>query len=211
MLANVLKSLFKASAQTPRVLNVGGGSKTVAIPAHFTHWQHLLLDINPAGDVDIALDARQLHELPPAAFDAVYCSHNLEHYYAHEVPRVLAGFAHVLKEEGFVELRVPDLAAVMAATVRRGMDLEDALYASPAGEISVRDVLYGFGNEIARGNEHYAHKTGFTARSLGRALTSAGFDHVYPLAELGVFELHVAGFRRPPGQELRSLLRLQGV
>ena len=211
MLANVLKSLFKAAAQTPRVLNVGGGSKTVAIPAHFTQWQHVLLDINPAGGVDIALDARRLHELPAAAFDAVYCSHNLEHYYAHEVPRVLAGFAHVLKEEGFVELRVPDLEAVMAATVGRSLDVEDALYVSPAGKISVRDVLYGFGTEIARGNEHYAHKTGFTARSLARLLSAAGFGHVYPLAELGVFEMHVAAFRRPPDETVRSLLRLQGV
>jgi hypothetical protein len=211
MLANVLKSLFKAAAQTPRVLNVGGGSKTLAIPAHFKQWQHVLLDINPAGGVDIALDARRLHELPPAAFDAVYCSHNLEHYYAHEVPLVLAGFAHVLKDEGFVEVRVPDLGSVMAATVKHGIDLEDALYTSPAGQISVRDVLYGCGTEIARGNEHYAHKTGFTARSLARLLGAAGFGHVYPLAELGVFEIHIAGFRRPPDEALRSLLRLQGV
>ncbi|HKQ28435.1 MAG TPA: methyltransferase domain-containing protein [Burkholderiales bacterium] len=210
MLANVLKSLFKAG-QTPRVLNVGGGSKSVAIPAHFAQWQHVLLDINPTGGVDIALDARRLHELPPAAFDAVYCSHNLEHYYAHEVPRVLAGFAHILKNEGFVEVRVPDLGALMAASVTRGLDIEDVLYVSPAGPISVRDVLYGFSTEIRRGNEHYAHKTGFTARSLAGLLAAAGFGHVYPLAELGVFELHVAAFRRRPDETLRSLLRLQGV
>jgi hypothetical protein len=211
MLANVLKSLFKAGPGTPRVLNVGGGSKSVPIPAHFAQWEHVLLDVNPAGGVDIALDARRLQELPASAFDAVYCSHNLEHYYWHEVPRVVAGFAHVLKEEGFVELRVPDLGAVMAATVGRGLDIEDALYASPAGAISVRDVLYGFATEIARGNDHYAHKTGFTGRSLGRLLAGAGFGHVYPLAEIGVFELHMAAFRSMPGEELRSLLRLQGV
>jgi predicted SAM-dependent methyltransferase len=42
----------------------------------------------------------------------VYCSHNLEHYYHHEVPRVLAGSLHVLKPHGFAEIRVPDVEAV---------------------------------------------------------------------------------------------------
>src|SRR5436190_16880784 len=106
MLANVLKSLFKGTSGARRVLNVGGRSKSVPIPAHFAQWEHVLLDINPAGGVDIALDARRLHQLPASGFDAVYCSHNLEHYYAHEVPRVIAGFAHAIKEDGFVELRV---------------------------------------------------------------------------------------------------------
>ena len=41
-----------------------------------------------------------------AEYDSVYCSHNLEHYHRHEVPRVLAGFRHVLKAGGVDALRV---------------------------------------------------------------------------------------------------------
>ena len=79
------------------VLNVGGGSKLIAIPPHYAGWSQLMLDIDPNAKPDVLADARELARLEPALFDAVYCSHNLEHYYAHDVPKVLAGFAHVLK------------------------------------------------------------------------------------------------------------------
>src|SRR6266446_7887238 len=51
---------------------------------------------------DLALAASQ--------FDAVYCSHNLEHYYRHDGATVLRGFLHVLKPDGFAEIKVPDAA-----------------------------------------------------------------------------------------------------
>lgn len=209
MLKRVLASLARDAGSAPRrFLNVGGGSKAVPVPGHFAGWEHLLLDLNPAGGADIVLDARRLAELPAAQFDAVYCSHNLEHYYAHEVPVVLLGFAHVLKPGGFVELRVPDVDAVIREALRRGLDLEDALYGSPAGAVSVHDVLYGFGPEIARGNAYYAHKTGFTARSLRRVLAQAGFREVVELAPMGGYELHVAAFPAQPGAAQRALLRI---
>lgn len=213
MLAKLLKAGPWAARRTQarRVLNVGGGSKTVPIPAHFAQWEHVLLDVNPAGGVDIALDARRLTDLPAAGFDAVYCSHNLEHYFRHEVPQVLHGFAHVLKPTGFVELRVPDLAAVMASALERKLDLEDPLYSSPAGPVSVLDVLYGFGAEIQRGNAYYAHKTGFSARSLARLLGGAGFGHVYALPPMGGYEVHLAAFGLPPVPEARAALGLQGL
>ena len=73
-----------------RVLNVGGASKTIPIPPHYAGWEHLLLDIDPRGEPDIVCDARELTSLPPAQFDAVYCSHNLEHYYRYDGRRVRA-------------------------------------------------------------------------------------------------------------------------
>ena len=93
-----------------RVLNVGGGNKGVALPPHFHDWQQLLLDIDPRVGADVVGDARALRETVAAnSFDAVYCSHNLEHYYRHDVDKVLQGFLHVLKAEGFAEIRVPDI------------------------------------------------------------------------------------------------------
>ena len=64
------------------LLNVGGGSKTVAIPAYFNGWTHHLLDIDPSGTPDIVCDARNLQSLEAGRYDAVYCSHNIEHYTA---------------------------------------------------------------------------------------------------------------------------------
>ena len=163
-----------------KVLNVGGNSKAIPLPPAYTGYEHLLLDIDPTGQPDICCDARLLSTLEAGQFDAIYCSHNLEHYYHHDVKKVLAGFRHVLNDSGFVHLRVPDVGAVMKAVVERGLDIEDVLYQSSLGPITVMDVLYGYGKQIeSSGVEFFAHKTGFTSQSLSRALVAAGFGHIY--------------------------------
>ena len=96
-----------------KVLNVGGNSKAIGLPAQYNGWEHVLLDIDPRGKPDVVCDARELTSLAGATYDSVYCSHNLEHYYRHDVGKVLAGFLHVLKPEGFVFARVPDIGMVM--------------------------------------------------------------------------------------------------
>jgi hypothetical protein len=190
-----------------RLLNVGGGNRGIPLPPVYQGWEHILLDIDPKGGPDLVCDARELTALPPGQYDAVYCSHNLEHYYRHDVPRVLAGFHHVLKEDGFAEIRVPDLADLMQTVVRRGLDVDDLLYQSPAGPITVRDVLYGLGVEIERsGNDFWAHKTGFTKKSLTAMLVRCGFPIVYN--GTGNFEVAAFAFKGPPTEEIRLLLNL---
>ena len=188
-------------------LNVGGGNKNIPVPRHYLGWRHLMLDIDPAGKPDILADARELTGIEPAQFDAVYCSHNLEHYFEHEVPKVLAGFLHVLRPDGFAEIRVPDVQQVMLAVAERGLDIEDGLYDAPAGAIRVRDVLYGFADKIARsGEDFFAHKTGFSPRSLIRVLNAAGFATVEPLRPR-VFEIAVAAFRGEPDANMLAVLK----
>ncbi|MCZ7566770.1 MAG: methyltransferase domain-containing protein [Burkholderiales bacterium] len=189
------------------MLNVGGSSKKVAIPAHYEGWRHLVLDVDATRGADIVCDARSLQTLPPARFDAVYCSHNLEHYFRHDVPRVLAGFLHVLKPDGFAEVRVPDLASVFRKVLEDGVDLEDALYVAPAGPVSALDIIYGFGAEIERsGRDFFAHKTGFTAASLTATLRRAGFGEVWMAPPLGDYEVRAVAFRVPSDQAQRKLL-----
>lgn len=157
MLFKVLKDAFfadKNSSTEPefvvgdkpsvrRVLNVGGNSKAIPIPSYYAGWEHLLLDIDPSGNPDVVCDSRKLGELAADQFDAIYCSHNLEHYFRHDVARVLAGFQHVLKEDGFVDIRVPDMGAVFREVVEKNLDIEDVLYQSPSAPIRVIDVIYG--------------------------------------------------------------------
>ena len=165
---------------TRSVLNVGGNSKAIALPSQYTGFEHLLLDIDPTGKPDVVCDARRLTTLEASRFDAVYCSHNLEHYLGHEVAKVLAGFLHVLKAGGFAHIRVPDMLEVMRQVVERGLDIEDALYQSAVGPIRVIDVIYGHGPQIeASGHDFFAHKTGFSRQSLHAALVRAGFSVVY--------------------------------
>ena len=190
-----------------KVLNVGGNTKDIPLPPQYAGFEQLLLDIDPSGKPDIVCDARKLTTLEAGAFDAVYCSHNLEHYYRHDVPKVLAGFLHVLKEGGFAQIRVPDLKAVMKAVVDGGLDVEDVLYESPAGPIMVLDVLYGLGTEIEQsGQDFFAHKTGFTQKSLAKALNKAGFSKVF--SGLGKFEISALAFKGEPGSETRALFGL---
>lgn len=190
-----------------RVLNVGGNNKGIALPAEFAGWDHVLLDIDPAVKPDVLCDARALDSLAPAQFDAVYCSHNLEHYYRHDVRRVLAGFRHVLKPAGFALVRVPNIREVLQIAVERDLDLEDVLYNSTVGPITVHDVIYGFGAEIERsGSDFFAHKTGFSSAALTRYLTAAGFANVY-LGEAGL-DIVAYGFSREPDAATRQALKL---
>ena len=190
-----------------RVLNVGGNSKTIALPPQYAGFEHLLLDIDPRGSPDIVCDARKLTTLGAGQFDAIYCSHNLEHYYRHDVRRVLAGFLHVLNDRGFAHIRVPDVQEVMRVTIERGLDIDDVLYQSPAGPIMVLDVLYGYSVEIERsGKDFYAHKTGFTQKSLLKALTVAGFRKIYSV--VGNLEINALAFKGEPDQTTRGLFGL---
>lgn len=189
-----------------RFLNVGGGSKAVWLPDIYRGWEHVLLDIDPKGEPDVCLDARELGTLDSCQFDAIYCSHNLEHYYAHDVKRVLDGFNHVLKDDGFVEIRVPDMGGLFKEIAERQLDINDALYISGRGPVLVRDVIYGFGPEIeSSGVDFYAHRTGFTRKSLVEALTRSGFPYRAFTAPRNR-ELAIRGFKKSPSPQLRTML-----
>lgn len=190
-----------------RVLNVGGNSREIPLPPEYDGWQNILLDIDPRCNPDVLCDTRDLGQLPAGSFESVYCSHNLEHYYHHDVAKVLAGFQHVLKEQGFVFIRVPDMAALMRTVVERQLDIGEVLYQSSVGPITVRDVIYGYGLEIERsGNDFFAHKTGFTESALVAALHAAGFSHVFITD--GFFEIATFAFKNEPDKEYFEVLNL---
>jgi ubiquinone/menaquinone biosynthesis C-methylase UbiE len=193
-----------------KVLNVGGNSKAIPLPPQYADFEHVLLDIDPTGKPDIVCDARQLTTLEAGQFDAVYCSHNLEHYYRHDVPKVLAGFLHVLKEGGVAHIRVPDIGEVMRVSVEKGLDIEDELYQSALGSIMVMDVIYGYTVQIEQsGQDFFAHKTGFTQKSLLKALYLAGFKRMFRIRGEGQsLEVNMLAFKGEPGPELSALFAL---
>jgi predicted SAM-dependent methyltransferase len=192
-----------------RVLNVGGGDKKIPIPPHYAGWEHLLLDVDPRSKPDIVCDARRLDTLAASQFDAVYCSHNLEHYYRHDGATVLRGFLHVLKPDGFAEIKVPDLQLVMRRCVANNLDIGDVLYQSDLGPITVRDVIYGLGREIEQsGRDFFAHKTGFTPKSLAHTLAEAGFVQTYVFVAPDAFETRALAFKAMPSAAQQKLLRL---
>ncbi len=113
-----------------------------------------------------------------------------------------------MKADRFADIRVPDLDALMKIYVSRNLDITDVLYQSNAGPITVRDVLYGLGRKIATsGNDFFAHKTGFSPKSLARVLTEYGFPH-YRIASSRL-EIRALAFTRPPTRDHQELLRLE--
>ena len=161
-----------------KVLNVGGGSRV--LPSQYDGWEQTLLDIDPDTKPDICLDAKEILTLPESKYDAIYCSHTLEHFYKYEVPIVLSGFLRVLKPKGFAEIHVPNLRNVIDELISRNHDIDDVFYRTGQNiAITFHDVLYGWGEQVSKGNLFYAHKCGFTALSLGSALKTAGFEPIY--------------------------------
>ena len=108
--------------------------------------------------------------------DAIWSSHNLEHLQRHEVPQALAEFIRVLKPNGLLLLTLPDLQQVAQLVVEDR--LEDQAYHSSSGPITPLDMIFGHTASLAHGNLFMAHRTGFTARTLNKALVEAGFVEV---------------------------------
>lgn len=215
ILTGLIKDIFAARNSEPpseldnsarKVLNVGGGSKSTPIPNYFSGWQHDLLDIDSRGKPDIVCDARTLTTLSGGRYDAVYCSHNLEHYYRHHALIVVRGFLHMLKPDGFVEIRVPDISQVIRTLIDQKLGLDDVLYQSAAGPITAHDVIYGLQIEIERsGQDFYAHKTGFTPASLAKILQDGGFAKVF-LSTDEHLAVHALAFRNTPTPSQYELL-----
>jgi len=191
------------------LLNVGGNRKQIDIPVCFAGWRQDLLDVDPRGNPDVVCDARELWRLPQRSYDAVYCSHNLEHYYHHDLLKVLKGFRNILKKDGFAYIIVPDLQSVMKDVVEKGLDVDDVLYHSPAGPILVSDVVFGYQVEIERsGQDYYAHKNGFSAKSLATVLKSNGFPCVYAKTDSTNYEVTALAFLGEPIDHYARLLEL---
>ncbi|WP_188261085.1 class I SAM-dependent methyltransferase [Azospirillum tabaci] len=188
------------AAPAPRktVLNVGSGPRTAtvigtAFPA--TEWQELRLDIDPAVDPDIVASMTDMPAVPDMSMDAVWSSHNLEHLDRHEVPRALREFLRVLRPGGQLLLAVPDLQAVARLVAADRTD--EPLYRTDGRPIYPLDALYGYEPALAGGNRFMAHRTGFTPRTLGKALQDAGFESFAMWRWAEAYELQVKAYRSP--------------
>ena len=146
-------------------------------------WRELRLDIDASFDPDIVGTMTDMAAVTTGSVDALYSSHNLEHLYAHEIPKALAEFLRVLKADGFAVITCPDLQAVSALIAAD--KLTETLYVSPAGPIAPIDILYGHRASIAANNPFMAHRCGFTRRVLDATLRVAGFKAVISLATSG--------------------------
>ena len=147
---------------------MGCGSATLAVipVAGFqgTNWRELRLDADASVQPDIAGSMTDMPAVASASVDAVFSSHGMEHLYWHDVPKALAEFLRVLKDDGFVVITCPDVqaAAAMVAEDR----LFDTAYESAAGSITPFDIFYSYRPFVEQNPQWMAHHCGFTFRRL---------------------------------------------
>jgi hypothetical protein len=179
------------------VLNVGGGTSR-DLPKDYKGWDQHILDIDASVAPDVLCDAKDMRKLKAGQYDSIFCSHNLEHFHKHEVPTVLAGFTHVLKPNGYAHIVVPDLQQLFDAITKGNHDIDDIWYRA-SRPISFHDVLYGWGAMLSQGNPYYAHKCGFTEKSLTKTL-KRHFKHVFTATD-DFGNLYAYAFKSKPTKE----------
>lgn len=139
-------------------------------------WRELRVDLDPDTQPDVVADIRDMQGVATGSMDALYSSHNIEHFFAHEIEQVLGGFRRVLKPDGFLVITCPDLQSICQLVAED--KLLDTAYDSNAGPITPLDVLYGHRASLAQGKHFMAHRCGFTLKVLMGTLQAAGFDAV---------------------------------
>lgn len=147
----------------PTVLHAGCGGDP--LPVWFAGFDEVRLDINPDCNPDIVASMTSLGDIGP--FDAIYCSHALEHLFPHDAATALTEFVRVLAPGGQALIFVPDLEDVKPT--------QEVLYQSVSGPITGHDLFYGYAPYLEI-NPYMAHRAGFVADSMTAALNAAGFS-----------------------------------
>lgn len=163
-----------------RVLHAGCGGDHA--PEWLGHADEVRLDIDEQHRPDIVASITDMGDI--GTFDAVYCSHCLEHLPTLDVDVALREFLRVLRPGGMAYVIVPNLEGIVPD--------ESVVYESPSGPITGRDMYYGHA-VLSAENPYMAHRTGFVAGTLENALRRAGFaaasargDTAYNLICIGV-------------------------
>ena len=162
-------------------------------------WKEIRLDIDEDVNPDIVGTLTDMKLVETASVDAVYSAYNIDHIYAHEVPIALSEFYRVLKGDGFVVIKCPDLQSVCEAIVQD--KLLDTLYVSPIGPIAAIDIMYGNRQEISEGNEFMEKKVGFTYSVLDGSFFEAGFETRYGGRSQNAWELMLVAFKQKKSEE----------
>ena len=183
------------------LLHVGCGPEDKSDIKGFDNddWKEIRLDIDEGVNPDIVGTLTDMKLVETATVDAVYSAYNIDHIYAHEVPIALGEFYRVLKDDGLVIIKCPDLQSVAEAVAQD--KLLDTLYVSPIGPISAIDIMYGNRQEISDGNTYMEKKVGFTYTALDGSFFEAGFKTRYGGRSQNAWELMLVAFKQKKSEE----------
>ena len=183
------------------LLHVGCGHENIFHLKGFNNdnWKEIRFDIDESFNPDIVGTMTDMKSVETASVDALYSAYNIDHIYPHQVPIALREFHRVLKEDGIVVIKCPDIQGVCEAVAQD--KLLEPLYDSPAGPISPIDIMFGNRKAIAEGNEYMAKKGGFTYSVLNGVLYEAGFKARYGGRSQDGLELTIVAFKQEKSDE----------
>ena len=164
------------------LLNVGCGFSNKSELKGFDNddWKEIRLDIDSTVKPDIVGTLTDMSLIETGSVDAIYSAHNIEHVFPYEVPIVLKEFYRVLKDDGMVVLRCPDLQSVCAAVI------DDKLISTQ----SERTIQQANIDEIVKyRREKYFYWSSFANKHNLRPLISSLDDGACPL----LFPVYTSG------------------
>ena len=177
-------------------LNAGcGTSGDSRLPAVFRTWKQIRVDVNPSLQPDIVASIADLSAIPDGTIDAIWCSHCMEHLFAHQVPQALGEFRRILRNDGFACIIVPDLQEISQWIANDRM--HETIYESAAGPVTAHDMLWGFGPAVEHGITEMSHHCGFTPTVLLEHLKDAGFGEIVLRRKRDKLELAGLALQRP--------------
>lgn len=141
-----------------RVLHVGCGM--APLPPIWDNVEEVRMDIDPDCNPDIVASLTDMGDI--GEFDAIYGSHVLEHFYPHDVNKVLSECHRVLKSGGQCVMIVPNMEDIRPT--------RDTVYMLDSGPITGLDMFYGK-ESLLEGNPYMAHKTAFVPETLKSAFS----------------------------------------
>ena len=167
------------------------------------NWKEIRFDIDESVKPDIVGTLTDMKLVETGSVDALYSAFNIDLIYPHQVSTALREFYRVLKEDGIVVIKCPDLQSVCKAVAQD--KLLEPLYDSPAGPIAPIDIIFGHRKSLAKGNEYMAKKGGFTYSVLKGVLYAAGFKSRIG-GKKGNWELWVVAFKqKKPKGEIKKI------
>ena len=183
------------------LLHVGCGPENIADIKGFDdgNWNEIRFDIDEDVNPDIVGTLTDMKSVDTASVDAVHSAYNIDHIYPHEVPIALGEFYRVLKDDGLVVIKCPDIQRVCEEIVQD--KLLETLYESPIGPVSAIDIMYGNRREISEGNYYMEKKVGFTYSVLNGAFAEAGFKARYGGRSERGWELALVAFKQKKSED----------
>lgn len=167
----------RAGGRRKLLVNLGCGPKgSMWLPAMFSNWREVRVDLDVEVAPDILADITDLSAIETGSVDAIWSAHCIEHVYLHQVSQAVAEAYRILRDDGFYCLIVPDLQAIAEYIAQDR--LHEVVYEAPAGPVVAHDMIYGHGPSIARGRTSMAHRCGFTPTLLLQKLREAPFAEI---------------------------------